>query len=269
MSTTACGSTVSNESPPHRSHRDRRLRLLSYNIQTGISCHHYGHYLTRGWQHVIPHSGRQANLDAIAEQLAGFDLVALQEADAGSLRTGFTNQTEYLARRSNFPYWLDHTNRRLGALARHSNGLLSRVRVRRADRHRLPGPPGRGALVAEVGARGGLAVFVMHLALGRGTRMRQMRYLADLVNRYEHVIFMGDLNCDLNSPELQLLLSETHLEAPVRHQGTFPSWRPRRRIDHILVTPDIQVERSFAPGWRNSDHLPIAMDVILPKAVSG
>ena len=55
-----------------------------------------------------------------------YDVVALQESDAGSLRTGFTNQTEYLARQSCFPYWLDQTNRHLGHFAKHSNGLLIR-----------------------------------------------------------------------------------------------------------------------------------------------
>ncbi len=43
-------------------------------------------------------------------------------------------------------------------------------------RHRLPGLPGRGALMAEFGSsHGRFAVFVLHLALGQGTRLRQMR----------------------------------------------------------------------------------------------
>jgi endonuclease/exonuclease/phosphatase family metal-dependent hydrolase len=242
--------------------------LLSYNIQAGISYHHYGHYLTRSWRHLIPHGTRRKNLDGIAACLNDYDLVALQESDAGSLRTGFTNQTEYLARRSCFPYWLDQTNRRLGHFARHSNGLLSRFRPHSVVRHRLPGLPGRGALVAELGPScGSLAVFVLHLALGRAARLRQMGYLAKVVNQFEHVIFMGDLNCDPCSPEMQLLIGETRLRAPERDYGTYPSWRPRRGLDHILVTPEIGIRRSFVPPWRYSDHLPIAMEVILPDPI--
>ncbi len=241
------------------------MRLLSYNIQTGVTCHHYGHYLTRSWRHVMPHDSKRRNLDDIAGRLGGFDVVAIQESDAGSLRTGYTNQTEYLAGRSNFPYWLDQTNRRLGGFARHSNGLLSRLPPVCVSRHRLPGLPGRGALVAELGGHSGsIAVFVLHLALGRTTRLRQIGYLAELVNRFEHVIFMGDLNCDPSSQEMRLLTRGTRLIAPIHRHGTFPSWRPRRRIDHILVTPEIRIERSFVPRWRYSDHLPIAMEVTLP-----
>jgi len=242
--------------------------LLSYNIQTGISYHHYGHYLTRSWRHVVPHGTRRRNLDAIAGYLDAYDVVALQETDAGSLRTGYTNQTEYLARQSNFPFWLDQTNRRLGHLAKHGNGLLSRFRPHRVTRYRLPGLPGRGAMVVELGTtHGAIAVFVLHLALGQATRLRQMDYLASLVNQFEHVIFMGDLNCDPCSPEMQLLLRATRLGAPIHDHGTYPSWRPRRRIDHILVTPEIQIQRSHVPHWRYSDHLPVAMDVILPESI--
>jgi endonuclease/exonuclease/phosphatase family metal-dependent hydrolase len=214
----------------------------------------------------MPHRTRRRNLDDIAARLGGFDVVALQESDAGSLRTGYTNQTEYLARQSDFPYWLDQTNRCLGRFARHANGLLCRLPPLGVARHRLPGLPGRGALVAEFGsADAPLAVFVLHLALGRATRLRQMRYLAELVNRYRHVIFMGDLNCDPSSPEMLRLIGDTRLESPVRQHGTFPAWRPRRRIDHILVTPEIHIERSFVPHWRHSDHLPVAMEVSLPR----
>lgn len=268
MSTTTSGSTPCNESPPHIIGPGRQLRLLSYNIQTGITYHHYGHYLTRSWRHLIPCGKRRENLDGIAAGLDAFDLVALQETDAGSLRTGFTNQTEYLARQSRFPYWLDQTNRRLGQFARHSNGLLCRFEPNGVLRHRLPGLPGRGALVAQFVTNFGLlGVFVLHLALGRATRLRQMRYLAERVNEFDQVIFMGDLNCDPWSPEMQLLIEETRLQAPSHDHGTFPSWRPRRGIDHILVTPEIGVRRSYVPHWRYSDHLPIAMDVTLPETM--
>lgn len=76
---------------------DGRLRLLSFNIQVGINTERYRHYVTRSWQHLLPHAGRTLNLQRIAGLLADFDLVALQEVDGGSLRSGFVNQVERLA----------------------------------------------------------------------------------------------------------------------------------------------------------------------------
>ena len=248
--------------------RGHRLHLLSYNIQTGVACSHYGHYVTRSWRHLMPNRNRWRNLDSIARCLAPYHMVALQETDGGSLRTGYTNQTQYLAEQSNFPFWFDQVNRRMGNLTRHSNGLLSRFRPHSVTEHKLPGLRGRGALLAQYGdSRQPIAVFVMHLALGRRARLRQIDYLAELVNRYEHVIFMGDLNCDASSPEMRGLLRCTHLKAPTLSMGTFPSWQPRRNIDHILVTPAIRIERVYVPRWTYSDHLPIAMEAIVPESL--
>ena len=96
---------------------DSRLRLLSFNIQVGISTEKYRHYLTRGWQHLLPHNGRAGNLQKIGDLLGDFDLVALQEADGGSLRSGFLNQTQYLAESAGFPYWSHQPNRKVAKVA--------------------------------------------------------------------------------------------------------------------------------------------------------
>lgn len=95
---------------------DGRLRLLSFNIQVGISTERYRHYVTRSWQHLLPHNGRAGNLQKIGQLLGDFDLVALQEADGGSLRSGYVNQVEHLAHLGAFPYWYQQLNRNLGVL---------------------------------------------------------------------------------------------------------------------------------------------------------
>ncbi len=241
------------------------LRLLSYNIQTGIASERYRHYLTRSWQHVLPHPSRWANLDAIAHAVAGYDLVGLQEVDSGSLRTGFVNQTQYLADRARFPFWHHQVNRRIGHLAQQSNGVLSRLPIQSLTDLKLPGLPGRGALVARLGGPAPpLAVFILHLALGKRARMRQVAFLADQVAAEPYAVVMGDLNCGPESEELRLLLDNTPLRPPYERLRTFPSWQPRRYIDHILVADSLVPERMYVPDWPFSDHLAVAMDVRVP-----
>ncbi|MEW8431623.1 MAG: EEP domain-containing protein, partial [gamma proteobacterium symbiont of Ctena orbiculata] len=104
-----------------------RLRLLSYNIQAGADTRRYHEYVTRGWKQMLPHKQQLDNLNRIAHLLKDFDVVGLQEVDSGSLRSGFIDQTAYLAEHAGFPYWYRQVNRRLGKLAQHSNGVLSRV----------------------------------------------------------------------------------------------------------------------------------------------
>lgn len=248
----------------------QRLRLLSFNIQTGIASSKYHHYLTHSWKHVLPYPERLETLDRIAALAADFDIVGLQESDAGSLRSGFINQTEYLSDRAGFPYWYDQTNRNLGHFAQHSLGLLSRFRPSEITEIRLPGMiPGRGALCVRFGrGQSALLLLIVHLALGPRARTRQLESLAALINSHRYVILMGDLNCRSESKEMRWLLRRTDLSEPIHGLYTFPSWRPRRNIDHILVSAPIQVDSVRVLNHTISDHLPIAMDITLPEAVA-
>ncbi len=246
-----------------------RLRLLSYNIQTGISTSRYRQYFTQSWKHVLPHGERFQNLDRIATLSSDYDIVGLQEVDAGSLRSGFINLTKYLADRADFPFWYDQTNRRMGPIAQHAIGVLSRYRCTEIVEHKLPGPiPGRGTLALRFGhGKNALVVFIVHLALGRRTRLTQLAYLAELVNQHRNVVLMGDLNFHSRSREMEFLINSTLMTEPVHDLHTFPSWQPNRNIDHILVTPTLQVNNVQVLDCPVSDHLPLSMELTLPEGV--
>lgn len=261
---------IARSSDADRGAGQRRLRLLSFNIQAGIASSKYRHYLTHSWKHLLPYPERLDTLDRIAALAADFDFVGVQESDAGSLRSAFINQTEYLADRAGFPYWYDQTNRNFGHLGQHSLGLLSRFRPSEITEVRLPGMiPGRGALCVRFGiGSDALLLLIVHLALGPRARARQLESLVTLINSHRHVILMGDLNCRSESKEMQWLLRRTDLSEPIHGLYTFPSWRPRRNIDHILVSAPIQVDSVRVLNHTISDHLPIAMDITLPGPVA-
>lgn len=246
---------------------DRRLRLLSFNIQVGNSTQSYRHYLTRSWQHVLPHKGRAGNLDKIGGLLSDFDLVALQEADGGSLRSGYINQVKYLAQQGEFPYWYQQLNRNLGRLAQHSNGVLSRLRPTAIEDHPLPGPAGRGAILVRFGTGpDALVVVVMHLALGTKVRTMQLAYIRELVGGYQHQVLMGDMNTNATDLLQTSPLRDLGLLAP-QMEATFPSWRPQRCLDHILLSPSLTLERVQVLDQPISDHLPVAVEIRLPGTV--
>jgi endonuclease/exonuclease/phosphatase family metal-dependent hydrolase len=247
----------------------QRIRLLSYNVQAGISTERYRHYLTRSWKHVLPHAQRFSNLDRVARLVKDYDIVGLQELDAGSLRSGYINLTEYLSEKAHMPFWSDQTNRHIGRFARHSTGVLSRFQPTEIIEHRLPGKiPGRGALFIRYGDRhDSLVVLILHMALGRRARLRQFDYISEIVNEYRHVIVMGDLNCHSQSTEMDYLINRTMMSEPTHDVCTFPSWRPQHNIDHILVTPTLQVDHVKALDFPLSDHLPVEMQITLPESV--
>ncbi|MBH3462861.1 endonuclease/exonuclease/phosphatase family protein [Pseudomonas putida] len=247
---------------------DGRLRLLSFNIQVGISTERYRHYLTRSWQHLLPHTGRAGNLQKIGDLLADFDLVALQEADGGSLRSGYVNQVEHLAQLGAFPYWYQQLNRNLGRFAQHSNGVLSRLKPQHLEDHPLPGPAGRGAILVRFGeGEDALIVVMMHLALGAKTRALQLGYIRELIGGYRHQILMGDMNTHANDLLERSPLRDLGLIAP-QVEATFPSWRPQRCLDHILLSPSLTLERVEVLAQPISDHLPVAVEIRLPDALT-
>ena len=244
-----------------------RFSLLSYNIQMGVDTARYREYLTQGWKHVLPHRARIQNLNRIAAMLSNYDMVSLQEVDAGSLRSGFVDITEYLAHRADFPYWYRQVNRNIGVIARHSNGFLTRYEPTEVSHYKLPAAPGRGAMVFRFGeTREAFTLCSMHLALGRRAREKQLDFLSEVLKGRPHLVVMGDLNAGCEAPEIRRFVMRNDLMEPVCDKPTFPSWRPVRKIDHILVSHSLDVIQSKVLDYSFSDHLPVSMELELPES---
>ena len=245
------------------------LRLLSYNIQVGISTRRPHHYVTHSWKHLIPHNQRLLNLEKVAELIRGFDIIGLQEVDAGSIRSNYINLVEYLAYQAGFPYWYHQVNRNLGRFAQHSNGLLSHYHPAEVRDINLPTLiPGRNAILARFGSReNSLAVVIMHLSLGTRARNKQLGFISEVVNQHKHAVVMGDMNCKLDSKEMRTMFSCTDLREPEEEIYTFPSWRPQHHIDHILVTSNIKINEAKVLSHPCSDHLPIMMEITVPDDI--
>ena len=246
---------------------DERLRLLSANIQAGSSTRRYSDYATRSWSHVLP-AGKRGVLDTIARLAGEHDLVGLQESDPGSWRSGFTNQTHYLAERGSFDYWSHQPNRRVGSVASSANGLLSRMEPVEVVDHALPGRiSGRGVLLAKFGdGDRGLTIAVAHLSLGAASRRSQLAFIAELLHDHPNAVLMGDFNCTADRPEMEMLYKRTRLQPPACAVHTFPSWKPQRAIDHILAGDGLACRNMKAIPAAFSDHLALSVELDVPDA---
>jgi endonuclease/exonuclease/phosphatase family metal-dependent hydrolase len=252
------------QSPPQLS--GPILRLLSFNMQAGMGMGQPHHYLTRSWQHVLPHPQRREHLERIVHLVRDYDVVALQEVDGGSLRSAWVNQLQHLGERAGFSYCYQQLNRDLGPLGQFSNGLLSRPLPAVVEEYALPGLRGRGAMLVRYAAdaKQSLIVLNLHLALSHRARCRQLDFIAELITGEPHVVIMGDLNC------LPHELAGSALGHRDWHwlddaMPTYPSWRPQRQIDHILVSPSLGISSAAVLDVQLSDHRPLALDIILPE----
>ncbi len=243
----------------------RRIRVLSYNIQAGIGTRRYTDYVTGSWRQLLPHHQHRDVLRQIAGLAGDFDIVGLQEADAGSLRTGFIDQTRFIAECAGFDFQHHQSNRRVGNLAHAGNGLMARWQPEDLQEYDLPGTvPGRGALcawftVADIR----LLVMVVHLSLGAPSRQLQMTYLTEILKNNEYCIVLGDFNVSQRNPSFQKFLNDTGLQHANRDKLTFPAWQPQRGIDHLLVSPGLQVECCEVRPETYSDHLPLHAQISL------
>ena len=89
------------------------LRILSYNTHMCIKASNKSERRKNMWQHFLPSKGKIHTLEKISSLISSFDVVGIQESDAGSIRSGFMNHTKYLARLGGFEYWTDQVNREL------------------------------------------------------------------------------------------------------------------------------------------------------------
>jgi len=243
----------------------QRLRLLTYNIQAGLRTTDFGHYLTGAWRHALPTRDRDENLPRIAETMRGYDLVAVQEADAGSLRTVQQNQMAFLAERAGYKHHGLAVTRDLAPFARICLGWMMQAPPLRVVSHRLPSRiPGRGAIELDIkfeSAGGPITVLIAHLSLTAKTCEQQLHFLAECLHGRRHAVLIGDLNCTAGFLREHRALRKIGLTPPQEPPNTYPSWAPSRSIDHVLVTPDLRICRMEALPALHSDHLPLAVDI--------
>jgi endonuclease/exonuclease/phosphatase family metal-dependent hydrolase len=180
------------------------------------------------------------------------------------------NQVKYLAEKGKFGFWQQQLNRDFGMLAQHGNGVLSRITPLSVDNHALPSIiPGRGAMFIEFQTDSDepFIVVMMHLSLSQKAQMNQLAYVRERIEGRKYVVVMGDLNCHAERLIEASPLKDSNLVLATDGISTFPSWAPQKGLDHILISPSLRTHAIDVLDHPISDHLPVAIDLSLPKGV--
>lgn len=243
------------------------LKLLTYNVQVAMPSHGAKHYLLNSWHHFLPHPKRNRNLKQIAEVIRPFDVVALQELDAGSIRSRYVNHVDFLAEECAFPFAQEQTTRTFGPFARHAKGLLSRYPIHNTNHYILPSAvPGRGVTTFCIGnEKDPLFIVNVHLSLAKRVQAKQLQFILELTEKYDHVVIMGDFNM---SPK-QLFASTfdpKKLHVALIDAPTYPSWDPKKQLDYILLSHSLKVKQAGILQCAFSDHLPMYAEIELPPS---
>ena len=236
-----------------------RLRVLTYNIHHGEG------------------SDGRIDLERIARVISEQrpDLVALQEIDVKTRRSGGVDQAAELARLTGlhvaFGKAIDYQGGEYG------QAVLSRFSIDSFRTHTLPGEPAseqRIAVEATVRpARNGPAVrFVgthLHHLPPEANRLRQAAELNRLFigdTESTPTILAGDFNAEPNSETMALLTARwtdvaTQSDELGVRQATYPANAPRKRIDYVLLRPTggtwRVIHARVIPETIASDHAPV------------
>jgi endonuclease/exonuclease/phosphatase family metal-dependent hydrolase len=260
------------------------LRVVSYNLLHGIDLAAGG----------VVDVGRAARVLAALDA----DVVALQEVDRGQDRSGGVDQVAELAEAlgmtgvfcpallgSPDSAWRPALTDDGGAA--YGVGLLVRQRLVGTRHVVLPGggagtrrsrlsttstrPPGRlrwarelgwdreprVALIATVGdGTQQLTVIVTHLSYLPVRAVRQLRVLAGIATGNGPRLVIGDLNLPAWAVRFAMPSAQHAGGAP-----TFPSWRPRVQMHHVLVEGPVDVVHATAHPDTTSDHRPLVVDL--------
>jgi len=250
-------------------------KLVVYNIEycEGMTGHWY-EYL-KFWRAFS--APKKIDERIIAElKKVDPDILALVEVDTGSFRS--KNQDEVVFFEKNlgmksfveavkYPFmgWI-RLFHFVPILNHQANAIIAKKELKEIKYYVLHEGTKRVVIEAHTYLPQKVRLILVHLALGHGTRAKQIEELINIVNQNkEPVILMGDFNTFNGEEEIAKLLESTHLDdmfrlTPTCNNYTEPSCHPSKRLDYVLTSKDIKVNDYKVLKYDFSDHLPLFVD---------
>lgn len=226
------------------------MRVVSFNI-------HHGTVGRRG----------PVDPDELGAVCAAFDadLIALQEVDRDTYRTGRADLAATAAGACGMTHVFGASRWFPGG--RYGNAILARGTITSATVTPLPKVPAsrvvqerRTALEAAVRIDDQeLWVTCTHLSVPPAHNEVQLDFLLrHLRGRPRPQILLGDLNRLLGQVVPEAERAGLHA---AHHGAGFPAHRPKRAIDHVIVSPELEVVATEVRHTVMSDHAALIVDL--------
>jgi endonuclease/exonuclease/phosphatase family metal-dependent hydrolase len=238
------------------------IKVVSFNIEFCASVTKgYWQYLEFFWKYLTPHkiNAIYEVIDVIEDDV---DISIITEMEGISRRTHHRDYMKMISdstvlKNSIFypvnRWWFDLGNR--------GNAIATRYDIVESKNIKLKTTlENRYVSVAKLKVGNStISVITTQLSLGRKDRDNEFRQVVEIINGMSGpIIFAGDLNTQ-DGQELEAL-NKTRLKR-IETTNTFPSWKPKRRIDYMFHSPEFVVVESYIlDGLKVSDHLPVVAE---------
>ena len=217
-------------------------------------------------QHCLNYIKRTIDFDIMAKTIldCDADIVGLNEMRGAGQVPEFTAQVEMLSELTGMKYFYFAKAIDVSKKGPYGNAILSKIPIINAENIPIPDPDHkicgkyyetRCILRAEL--EGGLVVVVTHFGLQPDEQKNAVKAVLDTVCE-KRCILMGDFNVTPENTVLDPIrdIMKDTAEAFDMPKLSYPSDNPRRKIDYIFVSHDIEVESADIPHIIASDHLP-------------
>jgi len=224
----------------------------------------------------VPPEEFAGNIDAVARVIRQEkpDVLALQEADAPSAWSGGFDHVGRLAAATEYPHVYHGLHFQIDVLnmaVRYGTALLAKDPLLAPVSVRFEAPPlhTKGFVVAEIEFDGRMVMVTsVHLDSGSSeVRRAQAQVLIRLLDqRGPALILMGDFNSrwENEADAVRILAVALGLQAfqpESTDLATFPSRMPKKRIDWILISSELEFVDYQVCAACVSDHLGVAARV--------
>ncbi len=250
------------------------MKLICYNIEYCEGMEGLWYQYLYFWRIFFP----PRNLDQkVVDALKKIkpDILSLVEVDTGSFRSkkdevvffekklglhSFVEKIKYPLRG-----WLKLFHY-VPILNKQANAIISRYTISKVRYHLFHEGTKRVVIEATINCPKKVTLLLAHLALGEKTRAMQIEEMIKIINKIKNpVILMGDFNTFNGSEELEKLERQTHLKDRAKLDKyslslTEPTWHPSRRLDYVLVSPQIKVKKYQVLNFSFSDHMPLFVE---------
>ncbi|MBQ2809373.1 MAG: endonuclease/exonuclease/phosphatase family protein [Clostridia bacterium] len=215
-------------------------------------------------QHCLNFLEQKVDYDIMARAIedVGADIVGLNEMyDEGS---AFGAQTQKLSEKCSLKNHYFAKACELDNEGTYGNGFLSRYKIVEARTILIPDPEPRAyngyyetRCILKARLENGYTVLVVHFGLNPDEQKNAVKTILEHLEN-EKCILMGDFNITPDNP-LLAPIKERMRDTSIgfcENKPSFPSDKPKIKIDYIFVSPDIEVVSADIPEIIASDHRP-------------
>lgn len=227
------------------------VTFLSYNVQ------HFKNFITQ-----------EIDFDLFAKTIGDLkaEVVGLNEVRDMGVDSDYQPQAKILAEKLGYYYYFAKAID-FGGVNPYGNAIVSKYPIKSAKVVKIPNPnppkydgyyEPRCVLQAELEISGRIiTVLVSHFGLNPDEQENAIETVKGLF-KSENCILMGDFNIDSDKQLIERVRAFA-CDTAVHLKGelfSFPSDKPRVKIDYIFTSHDLRVKRADIPQIVTADHCP-------------